>query len=76
VGRSVVATKVGGPADFVTAGVGALVDPLDVESIRSGMEHAAALPSPNPAARRVAEEHDVRRQVARMEDVLHRAKNG
>ena len=49
--RSVVATNVGGPPEFVTAEAGALVDPLDVESIRAGLERAAALPTPNPAAR-------------------------
>ena len=71
--RSVVATNVGGPPEFVTPEAGALVDPHDVASIRAGLEHAASLPSPNAAARRVAEEHDVRRQVQRMEAVLLRA---
>ena len=71
--RSVVATRVGGPADFVTPQAGALVDPEDVDAIRAGLERAAALPSPNAAAREAAAEHDVRRQVARMEAVLRRA---
>jgi len=71
--RSVVATTVGGPAGFVTPEAGVLVDPSDVESIREGLERAAALPSPNPAARRVAEQHDIRRQAARMEAVLQTA---
>jgi glycosyltransferase involved in cell wall biosynthesis len=72
-GRSVVATRNGGPAEFVTEQAGALVDPLDVASIRAGLERAAALPSPNPAARAAAEPHDLRRQVARMERVLRAA---
>jgi hypothetical protein len=37
------------------------------------LERAAALPSPNPAARAAAAEHDVRRQAARMAAVLERA---
>jgi glycosyltransferase involved in cell wall biosynthesis len=71
--RSVVATREGGPREFVTPEAGALVDPLDVGSIHAGLEHAVSLPSPNPAARAAAAEHDVRRQVARMEEVLRRA---
>jgi glycosyltransferase involved in cell wall biosynthesis len=71
--RSVVATRVGGPPEFVSADAGALVDPLSVESIRAGLERAAALPTPNPAARAAAEPHDLRRQVERMEAVLRAA---
>ena len=71
--RSVVATREGGPREFVTPAAGALVDPLDVGSIHAGLEHAIGLPSPNPAAREAAAEHDVRRQVARMEAVLEAA---
>ena len=69
-GRSVVATNVGGPPEFVTPGAGALVDPLRVDSIRDGLEHAASLPTPNPAARAAAEPHGLIRQVDRMEAVL------
>jgi D-inositol-3-phosphate glycosyltransferase len=68
--RSVVATNVGGPPEFVTPEAGALVDPLSVDSIRGGLEHAASLPTPNPAARAAAEPHAVARQVERMEAVL------
>jgi glycosyltransferase involved in cell wall biosynthesis len=71
--RSVVATRVGGPPEFVTPQAGALVDPLSVESIRAGLEHAAALPTPNPAARAAAEPHALPRQVERMEAVLRAA---
>lgn len=71
--RSVVATRAGGPPEFVTPAAGALVDPLDVASIRDGLERAAALPTPNPAAREAAAPHDLRRQAERMEAVLLRA---
>ncbi len=69
-GRPVVATRVGGPPEFVTEECGALVDPLDVESIAAGMRAAAALPVPSPAAVEVAEAHDVSVQAARIEQVL------
>lgn len=72
-GRSVVATRVGGPPGFVPDGAGALVDPEDVESIAAGMEAAAALPVPNEVARRTAQNHDVRRQAERIVAVLERA---
>ena len=74
--RSVVATNVGGPPEFVTPQAGALVDPLGVESIRAGLEHAASLPTPNPAARAAAEPHGLIRQVDRMEAVLRAAVEG
>jgi glycosyltransferase involved in cell wall biosynthesis len=72
-GRPVVATRVGGPPEFVTPEAGVLVDPLDVEAIASGLAAAAALPCPNPAARAVAMDHDVRRQAERIEAILERA---
>ena len=71
--RSVVATNVGGPPEFVTPDAGALVDPRDTASIRAGLEHAAALPTPNPAARAAAEPHALPRQVDRFEAVLREA---
>ena len=74
--RSVVATDVGGPPEFVTPAAGALVDPLDVEAIRAGLEHAASLGTPNPAARAAASEHALDRQVDRMERVLLDAAEG
>jgi len=74
--RSVVATREGGPPEFVTAEAGVLVDPLSVESIAAGMERAAALPTPNHAARSAAAEHDVKRQAARMAALLWSARVG
>ena len=71
-GRSVVATRVGGPPEFVPSEAGVLVDPLDVEEIAHGLRVAAALPCPNPAAREAAEAHDVREQARKVEAVLER----
>jgi glycosyltransferase involved in cell wall biosynthesis len=72
-GRSVVATRIGGPPEFVTADAGVLVDPLDVGELVRALETAAALPSPNDAARAAAATHDLRRQAARVEEILVRA---
>jgi glycosyltransferase involved in cell wall biosynthesis len=72
--RPVVATRVGGPPEFVTPESGVLVDPESVDSIANGLRAAADLPRPNPAARAVAEEHDVRRQAARVAKVLERGR--
>jgi glycosyltransferase involved in cell wall biosynthesis len=74
--RSVVATQVGGPPEFVPPEAGVLVDPLDEEAIGAGMRAAAALPSPNDAARAAAAEHDVNRQAERIEAILERIRSG
>jgi len=74
--RSVVATRIGGPPEFVTPEAGVLVDPLDEDALAEAMRQAAALPSPNPAARAAAAEHDVRRQAERIEAILERAAGG
>ena len=71
--RSVVATTVGGPPEFVTPETGVLADPNDTAGLAAALERAATLPAPNPAARKAAAEHDVRRQAARMASVLERA---
>ncbi|HUR86889.1 MAG TPA: glycosyltransferase [Solirubrobacteraceae bacterium] len=71
--RSVVATTVGGPPEFVTAQAGVLVAPGDAASLADALKRAAGLPSPNPAARAAAAKHDVRRQAARMAAVLEAA---
>jgi glycosyltransferase involved in cell wall biosynthesis len=71
--RSVVATRVGGPPEFVPPQAGVLVDPNDVEAIAGGLALAAELPSPNPAAREAAALHDVRVQAEKVERVLEAA---
>ncbi len=71
--RTVVATSVGGPPEFVTPKAGVLVDPHDPDALPHAMELAAGKPTPNPDARRAAAEHDVKRQAARMVEVLDRA---
>src|SRR5439155_11892157 len=48
-GRSVVATRIGGPPEFVPPDAGVLVDPLDVEALAGALAQAAALPRPNQA---------------------------
>jgi len=68
--RPVVATSIGGPPEFVRPDSGVFVDPESIESIEEGLRAAAELPSPNTAARKVAAEHDVRRQAARIAKVL------
>jgi glycosyltransferase involved in cell wall biosynthesis len=75
-GRSVVATRIGGPPEFVPPEAGVLVDPLDVDALAAAMREAAALPRPNDAARAAAAEHDVRRQAERIEALLSRAAEG
>ncbi len=72
-GRSVVATRIGGPPEFVPPAGGVLIDPLDVGDLARGLEQAAALPCPNSAAREATAEHDVRRQAERIEAILSRA---
>jgi glycosyltransferase involved in cell wall biosynthesis len=75
-GRSVVATRIGGPPELVTSDAGVLVDPADADSIADGLRRAAALPCPNPAAREAAEAHDVNEQARRVEAILERAVRG
>ena len=75
-GRSVVATRIGGPPEFVPPEAGVLVDPVDEEALVEALRLAAALPCPNPAARAAAEAHDVRRQAEKVEAILRRAARG
>jgi glycosyltransferase involved in cell wall biosynthesis len=75
-GRSVVATRIGGPPEFVTPDAGVLVDPLDEEAIADALRQAAALPTPNPAARAAAEPHDLKEQARRVDEILERAARG
>src|SRR5215211_7355300 len=75
-GRSVVATRIGGPPEFVSPDAGVLVDPTDEDDLWRGLVAAAALPCPNGAARAAAEAHDVTRQAERVEEILRRAARG
>jgi glycosyltransferase involved in cell wall biosynthesis len=75
-GRSVVATKIGGPPEFVPPDAGLLVDPLDAAALTEALRAAAAFPCPNDAAREAAAAHDVRRQAERIEEILSRAAAG
>ena len=68
--RPVVATRIGGPPELVTPETGVLVDPGSVDSIERGLREAAELSRPNKAARKIAEQHDVRVQARRIEAVL------
>jgi glycosyltransferase involved in cell wall biosynthesis len=72
-GRNVVATRVGGPREFVPAAAGVFVDPLDEDALVAGLRAAAALPVPNPAARAAAESHGLSAQARRVEALLLRA---
>jgi glycosyltransferase involved in cell wall biosynthesis len=72
-GRPVVATRIGGPPEFVPPEAGILVDPLDVDALAEALAAAAALPCPSPEARAAAERHDVTLQAERIEGVLERA---
>jgi glycosyltransferase involved in cell wall biosynthesis len=71
--RSVLATTRGGPPEFVPPEAGVLVDPTEEGEIERGLRELARLPVPNPAAREAAAEHDVRKQAARIAEVLARA---
>jgi glycosyltransferase involved in cell wall biosynthesis len=75
-GRSVVATRVGGPPEFVPLDAGVLVDPDDTAALTEALRAAAALPVPNEAARAAAAAHDVRRQAERVETILATAARG
>jgi glycosyltransferase involved in cell wall biosynthesis len=74
--RSVVATREGGPPEFVSPEAGVLVDPEDDNALVAALDAAAYLPRPNSAARAAAEPHDVKLQAARVEAVLERAARG
>jgi glycosyltransferase involved in cell wall biosynthesis len=75
-GRSVVATRIGGPPEFVPPEAGVLVDPTDDAALVRALALAATYPLPNPAAREAAEAHDLRRQAGRVEEILLRAARG
>src|SRR5207247_143105 len=56
-GRSVVATRIGGPPEFVPPEAGVLVDPTDLDDLERGLRAAAELQNPNEAARESAAGH-------------------
>jgi glycosyltransferase involved in cell wall biosynthesis len=72
-GRSVVATRIGGPPELVPPEAGVLVDPTDLDDLERGLRAAAALPRPNDVGRAAAAEHDVRRQAEKVERLLEQA---
>jgi glycosyltransferase involved in cell wall biosynthesis len=72
-GRSVVATRVGGPPELVPAGAGLLVDPTDGPALADALHRAASLPCPNQVALEAARAHDVTLQAERIEAILERA---
>jgi glycosyltransferase involved in cell wall biosynthesis len=72
-GRPVVATRIGGPPEFVPPEAGVLVDPTDEDELVEALRSAAALPIPNEAARAAAAAHDVRLQAEKVEALLARA---
>lgn len=71
-GRPVVATRVGGPPEFVPPDAGVLVDPEDEDALVAALAAATRLERPNAAARAAAAAHDVGRQAARIETLLER----
>jgi glycosyltransferase involved in cell wall biosynthesis len=71
--RSVVASRVGGPPEFVPPDAGVLVEPDDEDALVAALDAAARLPRPNMAAREAAEAHDIRLQAERVEAILERA---
>jgi glycosyltransferase involved in cell wall biosynthesis len=75
-GRTVVATRIGGPPEFVPPEAGVLVDPVDDAALAAALRAAAELPCPNMAARAAAEDHDVRAQAEKVEAILERAARG
>jgi len=75
-GRNVVATRIGGPPEFVPSEAGVLVDPLDTAALARALEAASGLPVPNSAARAAAAAHDVRLQAEKVEAILERAARG
>ena len=72
-GVPVVATRVGGPPEFVVPGAGVLVDPEDDDALLEALGQAAALPRPNAAGIETAATHGLELQAARIEMVLARA---
>jgi glycosyltransferase involved in cell wall biosynthesis len=75
-GRSAVATRIGGPPEFVPPEAGVLVDPADEDALVAALQATAEFPCPNPAARAAAEAHDVKAQAGKVEAILESAARG
>jgi glycogen(starch) synthase len=71
--RTVIATTIGGPPEFVTPTAGILVDPHDSLALTRALSDATTYPTPNPSAREAATLHDAKMQTARMAEVLQQA---
>ena len=71
--RPVVATRLGGPPEFVPAEAGVLVDPMDEDALVRALGSAADLPCPNEAGREAAAEHSISAQAEKIERVLEKA---
>jgi glycosyltransferase involved in cell wall biosynthesis len=71
--RTVIATTIGGPPEFVTPSAGILVDPHDPAALSRALADATTYPTPNAAAREAAEAHNASTQAARMAEVLQQA---
>ena len=71
--RPVVATRLGGPPEFVPPDAGVLVDPMDEDALARALESAAGLLCPNEAGRAAAAEHSVSTQAEKIERVLEQA---
>jgi glycosyltransferase involved in cell wall biosynthesis len=72
--KTVLASMVGGPSEFVPADAGVLVDPGDQLSLVEGMRRAIEIGSPNPAARAAAEERSAAREAERFVELLEAAR--
>ena len=74
-GRSVVATRVGGPPEFVP--VGAAFSSTRSTSSDRGRSRPGGRPAhPEPGCPRAAEAHDLKLQAGRVEAILERAARG
>jgi glycosyltransferase involved in cell wall biosynthesis len=72
-GVPVVATRVGGPPEFVVPEAGVIVEPKDDLALLAALDAAAALERPNEAGVRAAAAHALDAQAAKVEVVLDRA---
>jgi glycosyltransferase involved in cell wall biosynthesis len=72
-GVPVVATRVGGPPEFVVPGAGVIVEPEDDGALLAALDAAARLERPNEAGVRAAATHALDAQAAKVEVVLNRA---